>query len=60
LLNSYAELAADVVLEIDQLFELPANANEIAKFLQQERSNMTDLLAFCLQSILIRGITATG
>ena len=59
-LRRRAELAADVVLEIDQLFGLPATADEITKFLHQERNNMTDLLAFCLQSILIRGITATG
>jgi hypothetical protein len=59
-LRRRAELAADIVLEIDQLFGLPATADEITRFLQQERNNMTDLLAFCLQSILIRGITATG
>jgi TIR domain len=54
-----AELAADIVLETDQLFALPATADEITNFVKQERNDMTDVLAFCLQSVLIRGITAT-
>lgn len=55
-LRRQAAMAADVVLEIDQLVAIPATADEITRFLQQERDRMTDLLAFCLQSVLNRGI----
>jgi hypothetical protein len=55
-----AELAADRILETDHLSAIPAIAEEISRFMERERLGMTGALAFCLQSVLIRGITARG
>lgn len=56
----HAELAADIVLETDRLSAIPATSEEISRFLHDDRASMTDSLAFALQSVLIRGITAEG
>lgn len=59
-LRRHAELAADIVLETDQLSAIPATSEEISRFLRDDRARMTDSLAFALQSVLIRGITVEG
>lgn len=59
-LRRHAELAADIVLETDRLAAMPATSEEITRFLRDNRTSMTDTLAFTLQSVLIRGITTDG
>jgi hypothetical protein len=59
-LLQHSELAADIVLETERLTALPATSEQLSRFLQDERRGMTDSLAFCLQSVLIRGVTTHG